>query len=363
MVAPFDPDDLALAGDAVAVMEGIEVAGNDQPMFALSESGTLVYWSEDPYQPLVEFVWVSRSGEIEPVDPGWIVDAGVAEKHWTLSSNGRRLALKARVGPEPDIWIKELPDGPMRRLTTAVGEDRFPRFVPPGDDYVSFTTARNGGLDVWIIPADGSGPAELLLDAEPLLTEAEWSPDGEWLIVRTAGTSGQAGGRDILGMRPAEDSALVPLVVTESDESAPSVSPSGEWITYVSNQTGRPEVFVRPFPDTNGPEIQVSDGGGHSPRWARAGEELFYVSDPRASSDSLALMVASFGPGPSRSATRRRLFDVPEDIVISRVNTKYAVSPDDQCFLMARRVTGEGAGRRLWIVRNFAEEVRRQVGR
>ncbi|MEJ2206816.1 MAG: protein kinase [Gemmatimonadota bacterium] len=362
MVAGFDPADLSLTGLPTSVMDSVQVAGNESPFFTLSESGTLVYWHEATSGAPVEFVWASRSGEIEPAWPGWIVDVGQADAGWGLSGDGRSLAVKILSDTGADIWIRELAGGPPRRLTTAPGEDRYPRFIR-GDEQVSFTTARNGGLDVFVIPADFSGPAEPLLDNEMMFTEAVWSPDGEWLIVRTAGTAGAAGGRDIWGLRPAEDSALIPLVVTGFDESAPSVSSGGNWLTYVSNRTGRQEVFVRPFPETDGPEVQVSGGGGHSPLWSRTGDELFYVSVQGGSAGGRALMVASFEPGASMRVTRRRLFDIPEEIYLSSVTTKYDVAPDDQRFLMARRVAQGGGGNQLVIGRNFVEHVRRQTGR
>ena len=151
-----------------------------------------MYWTGSPASTEFEFVWVTRSGEASPVDPGWTFDADTDNRGWDLSPDESRLALKARTDLGTDIWIKELPDGPLSRLTFPEGEDRFPRWSPDGAS-VTFLSSRSGNLDVWTKRADGVGDAELLFDHEVTLAEAVWSRDGEWLVLRTGGLAQRRG--------------------------------------------------------------------------------------------------------------------------------------------------------------------------
>ena len=149
----------------------------------MGKSGTVVYWTSSPASSELEFIWVTRSGGVSPVNPGWTFDADTDNRGWDLSPDETRLALKVRTDLGNHIWIKELPDGPLSRLTFGVGENRFPRWNSDGES-VTFLSNRAGNLDVWRKRTDGVGDAELLLDHDVGLAEAVWSSDGEWLIVR-----------------------------------------------------------------------------------------------------------------------------------------------------------------------------------
>jgi serine/threonine-protein kinase len=367
LVAPWDPDSRELTGAAVPVVDGLQIAPNGVPFFGLSESGTLLYWTGSPQSTFFEFVWVSRSGQVSPVDPGWTFDADSDNRGWDLSPDGTRLALKARTDLGRDIWMKELPDGPMSRFTFAEGEDRFPRWDASGRN-VTFLSARDGNLDVWTKGADGAGVPELLYDHEQTLAEAEWSPDGQWLIFRTGGTANAQGGRDIFGIRPGQNNPAVALVASPFDEAAPALSPDGRWLAYHSDETGRREVFIRPFPDTESAKYQVSNGGGRSPVWAHSGEELFYLADETNASTTgglRALMSATVRPGPAFAVVERRvLFTVPEGFYFANNSTSYLVTGDDQRFLMARLAESDDPESRneLILVQNFFEELRARGG-
>jgi serine/threonine-protein kinase len=367
MVAPWDGRSRELSGAAVPLVDGVQIESNGVAFYGLSESGTLLYWTGSPQSTQYELVWVSRSGQISPVDPGWVFDADTDNRGWDLSPDETRLALKARTDLGRDIWVKELPDGPLSRFTFAEGEDRFPRWHPDGTR-ITFLSARGGNLDVWTKGAGGAGAPELLYDHGMTLAEADWSPDGEWLIVRTGGTANTQGGRDILGLRPGRDSVAVELVSSRFDEAAPTVSPDGRWLAYHSDETGQREVFIRPFPDTESAKYPVSSGGGRAPVWAHSGRELFYLSDENNNSTtggSRALMAATIRPGPPFAVVERRvLFPVPEGFYFANNSTSYRVTRDDQRFLMARVAGAEDAGERseLILVQNFFEELKRTGG-
>ena len=162
------------------------------------------------------------------------------------------------------------------------------------------------------------------------------------------------------------DSAPRPLLVSEFDETAPTVSHDGRWLAYHSDETGRREVYIRPFPDTEGRKIQVSDGGGRSAVWAHSGRELFYATnDPSTTSGARDLMVAEIRPGPLLAVVERRvLFSVPEGLYFANNTTTFLITEDDQRLLMAR-VAGTGEERSrgdLILIQNFFEELKARLG-
>ena len=195
------------------------------------------------------------------------------------------------------------------------------------------------------------------------LAQGFWSPDGEWLLLRSSGTPGVVVGRDILAVRPGVDSLAQPLLAEAYDESAPAISPDARWIAYVSTETGREEVFVRPFPDVDAGKVQVSTEGGTMPYWAHNGSELFFV-EPSAR----AMMAARFETTPRfRVVEREPLFTIPAQYDVGLVALLYDVTQDDQRFVMSRFYEGAGAGdegetNAFVLVHNFFEELRERVG-
>jgi serine/threonine-protein kinase len=354
--APFDLSSLEVTGAAIPVLEGVQAAG-----LAFSHEGTALYMLGDAVGSAgYEVVWVDRSGRATPVHSGWTFRPGGSDWGMALSPNQERLALKMETDLGNDVWIKLLPDGPLTRFTFNDGEDRMPRWAVDGQ-YVTFISVRGGNLDLYRRRADHTGDAELLLDYERSLAQGFYSPNGEWVVLRTGGAAGVRGGRDILGFRPDVDTIPVPLVVTESDEQAPAVSPDGRWLAYLSDETGRNEVYVCPFPDTDRGKWQVSEGGATAPLWAHSGTELFYVSADRD------MMVAEIQTGPPFSVGQRRvLFRVDAQYLMGVVTGYYDIAADDQRFLMRRLTSGKedevGEPNRLVLVQSWFEELKEKLG-
>jgi hypothetical protein len=179
------------------------------------------------------------------------------------------------------------------------------------------------------------------------------------LVVRTGGTVGNVGDRRIWTWRPGVDTALVPLVASERfDAAAFAVSPDGRWIAYEANETGRTEVYVRPFPDAEAGKLQVSTQGGRSPVWARSGRELYFVDGARN------MMAVTTGPGVvPRLGARVALFQLHSGLFF-RDGENYAqfeVAPDGR-FLMARLVRVlEGQTAPLVVTENWFTEVRARL--
>jgi hypothetical protein len=149
------------------------------------------------------------------------------------------------------------------------------------------------------------------------------------------------------------------LATAEYAEQDPRVSPDGGWLAYVSNETGRDEAFVRPFPDAESGKVQVSSSGGFGPLWSRDGRELFYVDG----ADNVVAVRFDVSSG-FRVTARQVLFAIPDGYLRAIGNNGIDVSADGERFLMGRSLTATGAegdAPRLVLVQNFAEELRRRV--
>ncbi len=212
---------------------------------------------------------------------------------------------------------------------------------------------------MWEQAADGTGEARLLWGrGSP--TDAIVSPDGRWVLLgANKSISGSVHG-EILAAQPNVDSVARTLVATGYDERGAALSPDGRWLAYVSNEQGAHEVFVRPFPDVSAGKWQLSSGGGSPPIWAHNGRELFYVANGK-------MYVVRINPGPPFSAEPPRvLFAIPEFVRAGALASgTFALSPDDQRFLMVRDNSWlEMAGTpTLVVVQNFFDEVRAKVKR
>ena len=353
MAARFDPDAMELLGPSVALLDGVRA-------FSISDTGKLFYSRAG--SGTSEFVWVTRSGEATPVDAGWSFNEGPGMRGFSLSPDGTQLALKEQAEAGMDIWVKQLPDGPLSRLTFDEGRDVRPRWAPNGES-VTFLSERSGNMDLWSQRADGTGEPELLFDGGSVLNDGQgfWSPDGEWLVLRTGGFVGVVGGRNILALRPGVDSEPLSLLTEEYDEQAPALSPDGRWLAYVSTETGSREVFVRPFPDVDSGKTQVSTDGGIIPVWAHSGRELFYVDGSRAFVATQVETDPIFQVG-----AKKVLFILPPEYRTDDISHIFNITSDDQQFLMTRTYLGdaqEGADSRspFVLVQNFFEELKARV--
>ncbi len=201
-----------------------------------------------------------------------------------------------------------------------------------------------------------------MLDDVRSFSQGSWSADGEWLVLRAAATEEMGFGlRDILAFRPGVDSAAVPLVASpEFAEGEPALSPDGRWLAYSSDETGRREVFVRPFPNVDS-RVTVSTDGGLGPLWAHSERELFFVDE------ELALVAVQFDPDTGQVLGRETLFALPPGYAIGIAgNNFYDITSDDERFLMVRAYEGdadaEGPATEVIVVENFFEELKERVG-
>jgi serine/threonine-protein kinase len=176
------------------------------------------------------------------------------------------------------------------------------------------------------------------------------------LLTREGVATATAGGRDITGIR-AGDSVATPLVATAFDETAIALSPDGRWLAYASDEAGRSEIFLRPFPDIGAGRFQVSNRGGEAPLWSRDGRELFYLS---AAKEMMSMRLSSDPAQPVGSTAM--LFKVRPELLgaQSTYYTPWDVAADGR-FIMARMTTTDGLENRVIVIEHFLEELRAKV--
>ncbi|MEO8227363.1 MAG: protein kinase [Gemmatimonadota bacterium] len=361
--APFDARSRRLTGAPVVIVDTVGFTtgsfGIARPTaeIAASDAGTLVYrrGGAQATGGQYEMVWVDRSGSATPIDMGGNlkIDPGGGNPGWALSPDGRRLAIGLATASGGDIWVKELPNGPMSRVTFDTMPDMRPRWLPDGRR-LTFVADRHG-YELHEVSADGTG-AETVLARHPHgIFEGAVSPDGKWIVARTRGGLGHQA-RDIVGFHPG-DTTAVPLIASAAfDESAFRLSPDGRWIAYESDETGRREIYVRPFPNTDDGKWQASTQGGSAPLWAPDGRELFFVDAERR------MTSMAFTPGgPPTLGARRVLFPLSGRLYLAESDyyAPYDISPDGRRFLMARLIEADSTEvLPLMVVDNWVTELR-----
>jgi serine/threonine-protein kinase len=349
LLAPFDPELMELTSPGVALLDGVRVENfSISPQVALSPSGTLLY-QEGVGANSEQTVWVELDGTEQPVDSTWRGDFS----SMALSPDGSLLAVSLYAGAgDESIWVKRLDAGPLTRLTFEGSNNYRPAWAPDGRS-IAFISNRSGEYQAWIKRADGSAAAQLLLEDERQIDEVVWSRDGRWLVYRTG--SGGTNTRDIQAIRPGVDS--VPQLVAGSpfDEYSPAVSPDGRWVAYVSTESGRPEVYVRPFPDADRAKWQVSVDGASEPVWSQGGGRLFF----RTRRGDIAAVEIGAGAGFQAGAPQ---------LLFSSVSTEgesyhqtYDITADGRRLIMLRQE--KSAETNVVLVLNWTEELKERTGR
>jgi serine/threonine-protein kinase len=357
VAVPFDPDKLEVTGPAVPVINGVATNVGYVANYDVSNAGTLVYYAGEPrnVRETVRPVWVSREGVATPVDSGWAFDRPF-NGGMSLSPDGRRLAVAIAGRPTSDIWIKQLDraHGPLSRLTFGEFLKYRPTWSPDGKRVAYIVDPGNNNASIYERSADFSGKAKRMLGSDRALAEALWAPDGHWMVVRTTLPT-----RDLYAFQPGVDTTLTPIVTSpQFDERAATLSPDGRWIAYQSDESGRDEIYVRPFPKAeSGRRWQVSTAGGSEPLWSHSGREIFYRAH---SGEMMAVPVTTtptFAPG-----TPHALFPAGK-YATGPSYRAYDVSPDDRRFLMLSPVSDSvaAAPNRLVVVDHWFEELGRKM--
>ena len=341
MALPFDLERLEATGPPVPVVDGIQMTSTvGAAPFVLSDTGSLAYISEaDEHKDVL--LRVSRNGITEPLSDE--LDSLASPR---LSPDGTRLAMTISSGARSDVWIRDSERGTQTRLTFE-GNNIAAVWSPDGTRLV-FASDRAGTFNLFVKNAEGTGEAEQLTESEYPQYPTSWTPDGSAVVFMQP----QPTQRYDLYLLPMEgDRKPQPLLDTAFTERLGVVSPDGNWLAYVSNESG-PGVYVRAFPGP-GPKWRISTEGGNQPQWSPKELELFYRQDGK-------MMVVAFSSGPEpRPGRPQLLFEGTfEDNTLRMLN--YDVMPDGGSFVMIRKVE-ELVAPQIHVVLNWFEELKQKA--
>jgi serine/threonine-protein kinase len=343
MAVPFNARRRAVTGAATAIAEGVQVDGySGSAQFAVSRGGTLLYMPGGGVGS-EQVVLVDRGGRMTPVDSAWRGNFGTL----ALSPDGTRLAITVTSSDGEQVWVKQLPRGPLTRLTFGGSANR-PTWTPDARR-VAFMSSRAGGRrSLFVQRFDGSAEAESVLAHPRQVDEVAMTGDGRTFVVRLG--SGGTRTRDIYALTPGVDTVPRALVSGVFDEFGADVAPGDHWFAYVSNESGRSEVYVRRLDDPGAGRTQVSVDGGEEPRWAHNGRELFFRTRRGE------MMVAEVSAGATFSARPpRALFNAP-NVATDPNHRAYDVTRDDRRFVMVNRAVNEVS--ELVLVLGWFDELR-----
>ena len=259
----FDPERLELRGEPKPVLQNVGSGANGIAQMALGGDGSLVYLegagTGGPTQRTL--VWVDRRGREDPIN--------VTPRAYTyarLSPDGSQVALDARDG-DSDIWIWNFARETLQRLTFDPGLNRSPVWSPDGTR-IAFSATRDGVEGIYWQAPDGSGEPQRINDGDVPASPVSFSPDGTKLVFTTPPAAAPFNlGLLTLGSPPRTEM----LLNASYSEGNGIISPDGRWLAYESNESGRPQIYVRPFPDVQSGRQQVSAEGGTRPLWSRDG--------------------------------------------------------------------------------------------
>jgi serine/threonine protein kinase/Tol biopolymer transport system component len=337
----FDAGTLTLAGEPTRVADEVGFdSGVWRGTFSASQNGLVAYHNIAGGVG-GRFTWYDRFGRaLETI--GERSEAYAPE----LSPDARRLAFL--VGdPSNDVWVQELDRGVRTRVTTQGAGVVSPLWSADGTE-ILYVTQQQDGFSLVATAANGAGQPRVLYQQRERMEPTDRSRDGRFLLF----ANGEVGVTRIFVLPLAGPHKPFPLTANPFVEHSGQFSPDGHWVAYSSRETGRDEVYVASFPGS-GTRVQVSGGGGRTPRWRGDGRELYFVA-----TDSTLMSAAVDGTGGRfvvrevKPLFRADLFTGPRTSL-----TAYDVTSDGQRFLVNSAAdTGEP---RVVLISNWLAELSR----
>jgi len=345
MAVPFDAKRSELNGKAFPVVENViqsPITGAAQ--YSFSDTGALAYVGGGVQAGQQKLVWVSRNGAEQPLTTPPHAYAGLR-----LSPDGQRVVVEISE-KENQLWLYDFARDILTRLTFGGDTNGRPVWTPDGKR-IAFRSNREGTLNIFWQLADGGGGLERMTSDDYPQTAGSFSPDGQLLAFTELNPTT---GYDIWVLRLSDRKAQ-PFLRTASNETTPQFSPDGHWLAYASDESGRPEVYVQPYPGPGG-KWQISTEGGDQPAWNRNGRELFYHSNDK-------MMVVGITMQPSFSVGKPKMLFAGEYVLPGFPSSyeNYDISPDGQRFLMVKDSEQAAEVTQINVVLNWFEELKQKV--
>ncbi|HZI88822.1 MAG TPA: protein kinase [Candidatus Polarisedimenticolia bacterium] len=355
--APFDLRKLVMTGDPVPVMDGLRTGPSwANASFDLSRNGILQISPEDAGWAARHAVIATPGGQVSD----WSGERQAFEVGFHVSPDGTRfIAVIATPKSLYEIWVSERGRRSSRRVISSPDADcGSPCWSPDGAQIAFLRTNQSDQDGVYVAPASGNGPSRLLFRTGSgySLGPLSWSPDGKKILATMQGTqktqlvcisaSGQAGGEP--GKKPE------PLFGGGSEHRDGAFSPDGHWIAFVSDETGKAEVYVSQW-DGNGPTgetLMISDGGGDNPRWGRDGRGVYYHTLQEK------MMVVSISSKPRPAASSPAL---AWDLEALRIASPLLDVLPDGSLVGVQKSEGENDVTRFDITLNFFDELKKRM--
>jgi len=346
---PFDIRTLEVGKQPVQVLSGVALC-DDSPQFAVSGTGVLVYAPGVANGSGVRFVWVDRSGGESPLplDPGYYIDPHISpDGRWLLYSSGEK---------QSDLWLLNLLDGTSRPFANDKGDKWWAAWTPDGKSIVYNMAIHDdptGAVDMYRKPVNG-GTAERLTTTNLYQQPCCFTSDGKWLIFQRTPQDGRL---DIFAMTLDTPRVERPLVQTPADDHLAALSPDNRWLAYTSDETGRSEVYARPY-GADGDAVRVSRNGGIGPVWAPDGRQLYFRDHFRGEKVFTALIRKGGG---LQFEEPKLLFEgsYVSDI---RWGRNFDIAPDGRRFIMLK-ANAPPPLRQFIVVTNWFDEMNRKLRR
>ena len=337
---PFNLATLKVTGAPVPVLKQVlldSVSGTAQ--FAFSNNGLLVYApGADTARSIL--LWIDRQGKFEPLPMP-------AQTYGTfrLSPDGKRLAILVRE-LQSNVYIYDVAKGTGTKLTVE-GNNYYPIWTADGERVIfSRYEEAEGQWHVLWVPADGSSEPESLCSSKSILAPCSLSSDGKILAL-------YKGNHDLWTLQLEGQHEFKLLRETEFMEVFPTFSPDGKWIAYASQRGDKMQIYVRPYPAVMNRVWQISTDLGEEPYWSPKGDELFYRS-----SDNKWMVVSISTEPEFEHGAPQVLFEGPYSNVSG---LSYDVTSDGQRFLVLKPQYDDSQVRKLHVVTNWFEELKRRA--
>ncbi len=332
--APFDVRSGRTTAPPVQIGSGVTLSGSGVAQFSVSKNGSVAYLPDSPSSLVI----VSRDGKLKNA-----TSSRRAYSSPRFSPDGRRISTDFADEEGRDVWTVSVDSGRLKRATYQ--RDAHDATWTPDGRFISFTSYKLGALGIYRSqPGDRTRRPDSVFTAQPLVYSGDWLKDGSGIV--TIAADFEPGSKlDIALIGNRGRGPLQPLLVDRFDTRFPAVSPDGKWLAYVSNSSGRDEVYVRSW-DGRGRTIPISRRGGTEPVWSPDGKELYYREAARQflvaagiRFDSTATLIA-----------KRGLFPIG-DMIQGFTHANYDVSPDGRTFVMVRRSSPGG----ITVLQNVPE--------